>query len=772
MRRRFLCAVSIAPLAIFGGVSNAQEAASAAASSSEESGEIIVTAQRRTESLLDTPLAITALSGADLREKGTVDITELGNSLPNVNINVANGIPRISIRGIGSPTSQPTTDSQVAFHVDGVYVGRPVATNDALFDIERVEVVRGPQGTLYGRNATGGALNVITGEPTDSLSGYGELTVGNYNLVRIDGAISGPLSDKISVRLAGQAVERGGYGHDGMGRDIDDLSTRAVRGKIRYDVTPNVRIQLSAEYFHQDDAAAGLHYVGPGDQDPANPGLNGATQNRAFILGGTVANDRYFDTNSDTPTYYKKDNWALSGSIDWTLSDAVTLSSITGYRKVDFRAQVDFDGTQIPIAYDPQKLKSDQFSQELRLGGDSGPFTYVAGLYYFHEDFFLENRVVRDRRGADPALSPQLLKAFYQRGGLKTDAYAAFAQVGYEFNDWLGIDVGGRYSIETKRLYDEALANRAAPSFPYPTPVGTPGHAILTDPNEFFDPNLDPFDPRNLPGPLIHFADKKETYKKFTPKATLRAKFGDILAYATYSVGFRSGGFVPGVGSGAFLPETLKSVEGGLKGTLLDRAIQFDTAVFYYDYTNLQVTRVNPQGGGNIVESAGSAELYGIEGSLTLRPTDNLRLEGEFGYTHGRYKQYSSVDSNRPSLGVIDLSGKRLALAPDWTANGSIEYTFRPTFGDISLRGEARYISKVYFTSFNTDAYAQDGFVMFDAYANFNSDSGLYGGLWVKNIGNKRAWAGMTGMPVSIGGMVAGSPYAPRTFGARIGYRF
>ncbi|MGE4323413.1 MAG: TonB-dependent receptor [Sphingobium sp.] len=776
MRALILRTVSFVALA---GASGQAFAQNEAAGASAVTDEIVVTAQHRAQSLQDTPLAISALTGDALRSTGATDISSLGNALANVSINVANGVPRITIRGIGSVVSQSNGESQVAFHVDGVYIGRPVATTDGMFDIERMEVVRGPQGTLYGRNATGGAINLITADPTDTLSGYAEGTVGNYSLFRFEGAISGPITDTLSARLAVQTVDRGGYGHDGAGRDLDDQKSRAVRAKLKYEPSPDFKMVLSAEYFHQDDFSSALHYAGPGDPDPNFPGDMGATFNRAFPLGGTVAKNLYRDTNGDTPSTYKKDNWALTGAVDVRLSDDATLTSIMSYREVDFHSQFDFDGTRVTLAWDPQFTKSKQFSHELRVGGSAGDLTYVVGAYYYFDDMFFQNRVVRDRRNFDPSLSEQLIKSFYQYGGVKTNAYAAFAQFSYELSEQFGIDVGGRYSSETKDRYSEAVVNIQPASFPYPTPEflpngdPNPAHAILTDPNQFYDPNLHVLDPRNLPGPMAVFPREEKTFNKFTPKVTVRFKPNDdIMAYATYSVGFRSGGYVSGSGSPAYLPEILKNYEAGLKLDLFDRRVQANFAGFYYDYSNLQVTRINPAGGANLVDNAGSAELYGVEFNFDARATDDLKIDGQLGWLHARYKKYSSVDSNRPSLGVIDLRGNQIALAPEWTASGGIQYTWHPSFGDVTLRGEAKYTSKVYFTPFNTERYSEDGFVFFDAYLNVTGHNGLYGGLYMKNIANKDVWASLTGLPVSLGGTIGGTAYAPRTFGARVGYRF
>ena len=719
--------------------------------SDSPSGDIIVTAQRRAESVQKTPLAITALGGSTLATANITDITALGTRLSNVSIATNAGITRIAIRGIGSNATQPNLETPLAYHVDGVYVSRGEAQGDSFYDVDRIEVVRGPQGTLYGRNATGGAVNIITRDPTDVLSGYGELTIGNYSTIIAEGAISGPITNDLSFRGAGQAIKRDGWGKDGLGRDISDQNTRAIRGKLKYESGP-FRAIASAEYFHENDAAGALHYIRPGD----NPQR---FNNLGVALGYPLATDTYRDTNSDFPTVTKKNDWAASLNAEVDVAPWATITSITGYRSTDFYTQRDFDNTLLNGSIFYNFAKSHQFSEELRVGGASGNFTYVVGLYYFNDHINFTGRRFQNTVSltafTDPAgtvNTNNFLRGLLQRGILNTDAYAAFGQVSYEFTDWLGLDVGGRYSYEKKKKpYEVAIADYT---------------------NVAPEPVLGPFAPVNLPN-FTPIPPTSATFKKFTPKITLRIEpTDDINFYATYAEGFRSGGYALGSGGAPFASETVTDYEGGVKTNWMDGRLQVNLAGFYYKYDNLQVFRLNPAG-GILVESAGKADLYGAELSINARPVDSLRLNADMGLLHTEYKVFSSVNSQLPALGVQNLAGNRLVQAPDYTINAGAEYVFHPEIGDVTLRGEGQFIGKQYFTPFNTDTYSQPAFAMFNAFLTYASPkSGLTASIYVKNLTNKIATAILTQQPVNTGGFAAGEIYPPRTFGMKVGYHF
>jgi iron complex outermembrane receptor protein len=698
---------------------------------------VVVTAQKRVETVQNTPLAISVLSGNTLRQQGDNNILALANSLANVNINILQNSVHINIRGIGLTTITPVSEASVAFHIDGVYVSQPESQSDTLFDIERIEVARGPQGTLYGRNATGGAVNVITADPTDTLQGYAQLTLGNYGTVVTEGAVSGPIADGISGRIAFQTSNHDGYGFQGLPdrpTPFDNLNTRAVRGKLKFDFGNNVTTILSADYFHQDDASGILTFIGES--------ANGMAPVLTHFAGGTFSpNPR--DLYGDLPSGTRKDDWGVAATTVWADSEAFNLTSVTGYRQNRYNIQEDYDETPIDGAKYFSGTRSNQFSEELRADGRIGSFSYVAGAYYLKEN--LNYHAISTRNllffgGGNVPVQGQ-----YQTGELATEAKALFAQIGYEITDNFGIDLGARYNDETAVKTNEELANDNVT--PYNTSV--PPHFTT----------------------IIPYATVTNT--AVTPKGTLRYKpTDDTLLYATYSEGFKSGSFVLGTGGPAVKPEKLKDIEGGFKSDWFDKRLQLDFAVFHYNYTNLQVQRSLP-GGNHITDNAGKAQMDGVEVSIIALPVDDLRVDLNIGYNDSKYILYSAPDTTRPALGIIDLAGNELVEDPRYKINLGVQYTWHPNWGDVTLRGESQFVDRTYFTPFNAVQFSQAPYAKLDAYLNYESPNGnWFGGLYIKNVTNQTILSAATTASANVGAYVQGLLEPPRTFGVRAGINF
>lgn len=746
MKARYLdAAAACALLAVCTGHAQAQEVVATEGATSQGGdagpiGEIVVTAQKRSQSLQDTPLSISAVTGETLADQQITNINQLNSIIPNVQINTANGVAHITIRGIGIEFTQPGGEANVAYHVDGVYVSRPTATTDSFFDVDRIEVVRGPQGTLYGRNATGGAINVITRNPTDYLNGYVGVGIGNYGSIETSGAISGPIAPGVSARIAFQTADRGGFGEQGNGVPLDNLHTRAVRGKLMLEPTDGFSFLVSGDYFHQDDYSGTFNYIRRGDNGLPNVDT---------LFGGIIADNPFRNTTSLFPSGTQKDDWSVTGEARLEISPSLELTSITGYRSTDYYSQWDQTSTNAGGGYYRQAEKAHQFSEELRLGGKSGDFDYVFGAYYFSER---QNVSATDDYDSQIfGVEPNYRIAGYAIGGiLKTRATALFGQVGYQITPSFGIDLGARYSWETK-----------------------------TKLNEGFAFSFDPYVEGEIPeySQLIPYARVKNS--AFTPKITLRFEPADnINLYATYSRGFKSGGFTLGAVSPAFLPQKLTDYEAGLKADWLDGALRTNLSVFYYDYSNLQVQVVTTKDGAPIVEvqSAGKAKLYGLEASIIAVPVDDLTLSLDVGLLHSEYVVFATVDPTRPNLNgglPLDLRGNRLTQAPNYTVNAAIERNFDIGPGEISLRGEAHFIGRTYYTPFNTMPFSQSPYALFDAYLKFKPSAGNWNaGLFMKNITDKTYLQSAGQQAPFAGGYVYGNAGPPRTFGGRVELRF
>jgi iron complex outermembrane receptor protein len=767
-------------------VAVAQETPSNQASDGSGIAEIIVTAQKFSESSRDTPLAITAITGEQLKNAGAAEISDLNYSTPNLSIHNNHGEANITLRGIGITTGQPGANSSVAYYIDGVYVSRPSSQLDSFFDVDRLEVVRGPQGTLYGRNATGGAINVITRDPTNSFQSDLNLSYGNYNARYAEGGIGGPLTDGLSVRVSFQIRDRDGYGWQGMPdgqstipngpknsvgfrTDLDDEHDRAIRLKLKYALTDNFSALFSADYFREDDASGFLNNIRPGDSGvPLSDSL----------FGGVSAPDPYRNAYGKIPSNTYKNDYGFALTLNWNVSPAFSLTSISGYRNTDYQQfKTTQSGTQLTDDLYTQLERGHALSEEIRASGKIDSLTYVLGAYAYGE-----NQHIAEYAGLGwPSIcaaaglpynttcplslvnSGAFVSGYGIEGDLKTTAYAGFGQVGYELTDQLGVDAGVRYS------YEKVLK-------PYEISAFDTTH---------------PFNPANqaavLNYPLVTLGPLDAIYHSVTPKATLRYKpANNILVYATYAQGFKSGGFSVGTVSPAFLPEKLTDYEVGLKGDWFNRHLVVDLSAYYYDYTNLQVSQPNAAGTALQVVSAGKARLDGVEFSIAAIPVEGLRLNLSGGLQDPKYKKFTQVNGGligaknvyglpaSPNAGVLqDLSGKQLANAAKYNINVGAEYTWYEGIGNVTLRAESLFIDRVYFSPFNTAAVSQPAYSLFDASVRYeHPDSHWSGSLFADNIANKTYL--VTGGPNSnlFGGWVYGAAGPPRTYGVRVSYKY
>lgn len=716
--------------------------------------DIVVTAQKRETNLQRTPIAMSAVSGDALRAQQVSGIDSLAQSLPSVNFGQTTGNARIAIRGVGFDNISIGNEGRVAYHVDGVYVSRPSSALASFYDVERIEVLRGPQGTLYGRNATGGAINVILAGPTNHVEGFVEGTYGNYDLRKVEGAVGGPLSEAVSARLSFSIVDRDGYGRNlTTGSDIDDQSTRAFRGQLRIHPNEAVDIRLMADYFKEDDHAYGFHFISPGSiPAPAtgtSPALPGAIP-KGLRLGG-IAPTNFRDSTSDFGPFNNREFWNLTATAKFGLG-GVDLASVTGYRHAKFRTITDLDATSAPLTVYDQLERSRTFSQELRLSGDFARGEWMIGGFYFHESLFGGTRVALDPAifGSNDSSVP-LPPLTYIRQGVAligqqtTNAFAGFASGKYDLTDTFAIRVGARYSSERKSI-DELSRNVLTVAYP---------------------PVLD----RLVATPPGVRRQTSHVWSSFTPSVTLEYQASDALfVYATYAKGFKSGGFNLGNLQPPFAPEKITDYEVGLRADWLDGGLRTNLSGFYYDYKNLQVSQVN--GVIILIQNAASARLYGMEAEVTARPVNDLNLTANLSLLHSEYRDFVSADPARALLGPIDLAGNRLTQSPTYTLNLSADYTLHSKIGDFNLRGEGRFAGKTFFTQYNLDHTSQPSYSLFNAFLNWKDGNGLTVGAFVRNIGNKRIISsGLIGSGL-VGFPFVGTYEPPRTYGISLGYTF
>jgi len=729
----------------------AQDMQGSEAQAPEGEGEIIiVTAQKRETDLQETPASVSAMSGDTLRTRQIVDIEGLAQQLPSVNFGQTTGNARIAIRGVGFDNTTIGNEGRVAYHADGVFLSRPAAALTGFFDLERVEVLRGPQGTLYGRNATGGAINVIPRAPGNRLNGYLEASYGNYDAWRLEGAIGGPIAEGVSARVSFQLNERDGFGTNlTNGRDVDDLSTRAVRARVRLAPSPNFEIALGADWFHQDDHAYSFHYLGRGSlPDPnSTPPLPGQ-ELTGIRVGGTVpVNLR--DSTSDSGPDNERTFWGLTANARLDLGPVV-IHSITGYRDNDFQVTSDLDVTSAPITVYDQFERSHHFSQELRLSGEFDRGDWMIGGYYFTESLFGGTRIALDPVVVvpGPVLPPlsSYRQGYYGVGQLDTDAWALFASLRFKFTDQLALRLGAHYSDEHRRVDEELKLDFATP---WP-----------------------PFVPHFPPTPPGARRQAEDSWSSFTPSATLEYRaHDDLFLYATWSRGFKSGGFNLGVLQPPYAPERLDDYEAGIRAQWLGGRLTTNLSAFYYDYSNLQVTKI--VGTAVVIENAASARIMGLEAEIVFRPVRGLQLDAAISLLDTEYEDYVSADPARPALGPIDLSGNALTQSPTYTINLGASYVWQTDIGEIALRAEGRFVDRIWFTQFNLPHTSQPAYALFNAYLTWRSQSDRFSATaFIRNIGNEDiVSAGFIGSSL-VGSPLLGSFEPPRTYGVTLGVRF
>lgn len=684
--------------------------------------DIVVTAQKRAENLQSVPLAVSAFSGNALQNRAVSSLVDIQTLVPSVNIQPQFAAGVVTIRGIGFAVINAGAESSVALHVDGVYMSRPAAALAGLYDVQRIEVARGPQGTLYGRNSTGGAINIVTNKPTSDWSGEARLTLGNYNEQALELAIGGPIiPDKLSFRVSGKIERRDGYDLNLFnGKHVEDLDTNAARAQLL--LTPDERFSLliSADIFKENDSAFVFHYAGPANGTVCNAscGVN---------RGGTVPDD-IRDVDQNTPPVNRRNYKGLMATAKEKLSDAITLSSITGYRRTNSYFNADLDATSVYLTDVGRLERAKQFSEEAQVSLETRKFTGILGGYYFYENVLGQGTSVFNK-----ALLP--FSYFCQCGTLRTHAAAGFGQLTFHATDALSFTVGGRYSHETKQVLDEVL---------------------------IFRPNPDTRRPASSPSKL--------SFNSFTPKFAAEYKFGaGKMIYANIQRGFKSGGFALGSVTPGFQPETVWSYEAGIKATWFDGMLRTNLAGFHYDYSNLQVGFV--QGLTPVIQNAASARIDGAEFEIAFTPVKPLRLEAIGSYLDTRFVKYSTADNSRPQLGILNLAGNQLSQAPKFSGTFAATYTVPVADGALDLRGEAFVSSRVYFSPFNTDVNSQARYHLFNAFATWKRGK-LSIGAYARNLTNKTYLVGASVASPLVGTTLNVTLGAPRTFGGTVGYSF
>jgi iron complex outermembrane receptor protein len=746
--------------------------------------EITVTARRRTESLQDTPIAISAVTAAGLESRGIDNVTQIGDFTPNVKFNssvpvsASNATAAIFIRGIGQNDYQLSADPGVGLYLDGVYISRGVGNVLDVLNIERIEVLRGPQGTLFGRNTIGGAVSVVTKKPNDTLGGSLELTTGRFNRIQAKGNLNLPIAEGVYSSIAGFIHQRDGYvkGVIPDAPDLGDTDNLAGRFALRLEPSSAVTIDLAVDGSRTRENSApnvalaidenapapavwnALYSGAPGIcANPTNPArlsdqrcYNSQWALAPYRHGGTFEAISDVFTNGNPKRYQSASDvniWGVSGTVEWKLADNLSAKSITAYRKVTGFWTRDSDHSPASIVQTNSDWKQDQFSQELQLQGDlgDGRLNWLVGAYY------------ADESGNHRDLVNIVDAVFLSGAVLKGKSLAFFGQATYEIVDNLNLTAGIRWT-EDKKTFNNANQYVVEAGFLTGAPFNPDGSGLQ---------NGDP-----LMGPLGQTATIKD--KAWTPMASLSYRFSpEFLAYASYSEGFKGGGFTQRVFPPfsfipSFEPETSTTYELGFKSDLAGRRLRLNGAAFLNDYDNLQVTVNDPTlGFAPIIQNAAKARIKGFELELQSRPVDGLLIEAGLGYLDAKYR---NVDIRALNAGVT--TDTHLQNAPEWTLSAGVSYLIdAPGLGTFQPRVDWSYRSKVYNDALNTPLLVQDGYHLLNASIAFNDEARHWGvTLGVKNI-TKEVYLG-SGFADSFAGMVEGVYGRPREWYLSAKYTF
>ena len=682
-------------------------------------GEIIVTAQKRSESLQNVPIAVSAVTSAQMSRTGVKDIVDLKLAVPTLNITNSAGDLTSSLRGIGSNGFGAGIENPVAIYIDGVYYASPAASLLTLNNVAQIEVLKGPQGTLFGRNATGGLIQITTRDPSSTPAGNFSLSYANYDQLSGSGYIAGPLADTLFMDVAVSATHQGdGWGTNRFnGKDVYKVDHDvAVRSKLIFEPSDDTKFTLIGDYAdHRDTMTAYRVY-------------------RNTVSGFTPAAGPFpdigYDTDTDVQPVFDLTSGGVSLRWDQKLGE-LSFASITAYRKSRTILDFDYDASSTPIEEVAQTQRDRQFSQELQLSSRSGGrFTWLIGGYYFRALAQIDPFVLTAND-----LGAQVTIYNKQR----TESLAGYAQATYEILDQTNLTLGGRYTTEKRSVYD-----------------GTVGVFVI---------------PLSLALPVTPAPDLSRRFNKFTYRISLDHRFSSsLLAYASYNRGFKSGGFNTSTpGSPAFAPEQLDAYEVGIKSDLFDRRVRLNLAGFYYDYQNVQIQQLN-QGAITVINGA-KARDYGLDADLTIQVSEAFRITTGIGWISPKFASFPNCPISAPAGGTPSIigscKGNQLPLASKFTGNIVADYTVPIGNGSLVLNGNLYYNSGFYPESDNTIKQAR--YALLGASVTYTMHNGFSIGAFGKNLTNQRVINFETSIP---NGTHTGFYQAPRTYGVTAGFKF
>lgn len=689
--------------------------------------DIVVTAQKRSQSVQDVPATIAAFSQEALENRQVRDLGDLTSRVPSLQVGYTFGSNTITLRGISTNLTSGFEDPSVAVHVNGVYQARARSLNLALMDLERVEVLSGPQGTLYGRNATGGVINYILRSPTSTTQAEITGSAGNYDSYGIRGFISGPINDKVGFRIAGLWDNR----DKGFTKNVlvgapksrfEENHVVSLRGVIAIEPTDTLHVDLEGSFSHTRGSFQSTALA------PAlNPVLRARFGSQPY---------RPHEVASDFPSSNDTKDYGASATVNWDISGDVQFKSISAYQRYDNHFNVDQDFSSVVAQHLFVTNKSDTFTEELNLNTSTfgGRLKSVFGLFYFDDKAF---------QHLDGFFSAAPAPGFVANNRLRARSIALFTDHTFSVTDRLRLIGGIRFNSDKKTTFNS---------------IGSACPANIT----------------------------RQKWTAWTPRAGVQYDVTNkIMLYATYQKGFKAGGVSTGTCGDDYEPEHIKGGEAGIKTEFADGQVRLNLAAYWYNYSNLQVQQTLPALASFQVLNAADARIKGIEGNLNVVITDGLRFDAAAMVQTAKYTNFVNCDQTAfvGACGATDprslndptrfeqLSGNWLNRAPPYSVNLGLEYKFDTGPGELMLRGESFWSGKVRFNEFNTPIMNQNAYNIQNAFATFTPANGHFVlRAFIKNIGDVRHKSAS----IYNGGVstFATTWAPPRTYGGEVTFKF
>ena len=730
--------------------------------------EVLVTAQKRVQNAQDVPISMTSLSGEDIKELRLETAADVQYQTPGliVSYSSTNAIPNFVLRGIGLNDFTAIQSSPVAVHVDDVFYGNSTLLNFLLYDVDRVEVLKGPQGTLYGRNTTGGSINFFSAMPTEEFEAGLELGYGNYEAYSVEGYVSGPLGETVSARLSATLSNRnsGPFEHPTLGK-IGEGDKFALRGQLLWDLSDDFSAHLTV--FGGEDDSEGNQYQGLptytsdgsfGICDSIGAGDGSPAADCSFDGFGavTIDDDDPYTLQTGVINRDRIDAFGTVVTLDYDFG-AAALKSVTGYSTSDRVSQEDADGSiarNIDVGY---ATDFSQFTQELKLTSNhDGPLTWTLGLFYSTDDLEAE-RTETDLAGLDFGRQNHAYE-------LETDAFAAYAHGEFEVAEGFSLMAGLRYTDEDRSFTGGTINVEGG---------------VGPDARGDFVPSPGPLPDASYSNAAIFdsaFLDREISFSEVS--WTVGASYSvtdDAMLYGKISNGFKSGGFIGDITLQPILEEpydkeSLTAYEVGLKFDSPSGALRWNSAAFYYDYEDV-ILALSITGTGEagldfflINENGADADVYGFESEIWWAPTERLdiKLGGTWLDTEQKSIPTSPFDVSER------LDGNELPYAPEFSANGLVRYE-APISTNLSLRAQVDFTARTkhWGESTNVAISRISGYTLFNASAAIMTSDGRWSAsVWCKNLTDKEYFQYINDLQGL--GSILRTPGLPRTYGVSV----